>query len=129
MLAHDDVKKSNRFEIPDPPSEKVTHQEIAAYVQAIGEEHAYSVKARLWDINHTKLNFWLKLALFVFVIAVNVIWDQNVSKILWASGRVNSMFHWSDKILIALVTTSIANFLALVIIVARHLFPGHPKKS
>jgi hypothetical protein len=42
---------------------------------------------------------------------------------LWKAGSNNSGFHLDNSVQIALVSTSIANFLALVIVVAKHLFP------
>ena len=38
-------------------------------------------------------------------------------------------FHLSDKVLIVLLTTSIANFLALLTIIARFLFHGERDRS
>lgn len=50
--------------------------------------------------------------------------QKNVLALLWQSGREGTKFHLNDGVLIALVTTSVANFLALVLIIARNLFPG-----
>lgn len=79
-----------------------------------------------------RLDWWLrrrlKIALFVFVLAINVIWSYEVIRMLWSSGLAGTTFRLSDSVLIALVTTSIANFLGLVVIVARHLFPSDSSK-
>jgi hypothetical protein len=70
------------------------------------------------------LRFLLRPALFIFIVGVNAWWDWNVKNLIWQAGRANSGFHLSDSVLIALITTSMANFLAIVAIVARHLFPN-----
>lgn len=81
-----------------------------------------------WSLSHASwdwlLRFVLKIALFGFVIALNLWWDVNVRRMIWRSGTVGSQFHLNDPVLIALVTTSMANFVALIAIVARHLFPS-----
>lgn len=81
-----------------------------------------------WALSHASwdwlLRFILKIALFGFVIALNLWWDVNVRRMIWRSGTTGSQFHLNDPVLIALVTTSMANFVALIAIVARHLFPS-----
>jgi hypothetical protein len=56
-------------------------------------------------------------------VLINIYWAHQVVSMLWKSGNHNSGFHLDNSVQIALVTTSIANFLALVIVVAKHLFP------
>jgi hypothetical protein len=74
-----------------------------------------------WD---WRLRFGLKLILFLFVVLINIYWAHQVVMLLWKAGSRNSDFHLDNSVQIALVTTSIANFLALVIVVAKHLFPA-----
>lgn len=45
------------------------------------------------------------------------------------SGAIRSKFHLDDSVLIALVSTSIANFLTLLVILAKHLFPSHSPRT
>jgi hypothetical protein len=66
----------------------------------------------------------LRIVLFIFALGINIWWDKHVLAILWQAGRVGTGFHLGDSVLIALVTTSVANFLALVGIIARDLFSG-----
>jgi len=69
----------------------------------------------------------LKWILFGFVLGINIWWTNNILKMVWLSGSSPSYFHLDNNVLIALVSTSIANFLALVIIVAKSLFPDSSK--
>jgi hypothetical protein len=62
--------------------------------------------------------------LFGFVLGINIWWTSNILKMVWLSGSKGSYFHLDNNVLIALVSTSIANFLALVIVVTKNLFPG-----
>jgi hypothetical protein len=78
---------------------------------------------RDWSLRRT-----LKIILFLFVITINVWWTWTITRMLWHSGVMGSTFHLNDSVLIALVSTSIANFLALVVIIAKHLFPSDPTK-
>jgi hypothetical protein len=70
------------------------------------------------------LKILFKVALFVFVIGVNIWWTYSVLKMIWKSGQTKADFHLNDTVLIALATTSLAAFLALVTVVAKHLFPS-----
>lgn len=94
---------------------------------AVREATGFSQDSR-WALSHSSwdwlLRFTLKILLFAFVIALNLWWDINVRTMLWESGQTGSSFHLHDPVLIALVTTSMANFVALIAIVAKHLFPA-----
>jgi hypothetical protein len=70
------------------------------------------------------LRFTLKILLFVFVVLLNIWWDTRVADWIWFSGYTGGHFHLSDTVLVALATTSTANFLALILIIAKHLFPS-----
>lgn len=61
--------------------------------------------------------------LFMFVLGINVWWDRLVARWVGRSGIRDGYFHLNDGVLIALATTSAANFIGLVAIVAKHLFP------
>lgn len=74
------------------------------------------------------MRFLLKPILFIFVLMGSAWWVWDVSQMVWQAGRSGSGFHLSDAVLIALITTSVANFLALVTIIANNLFPN-PKKG
>jgi hypothetical protein len=74
------------------------------------------------------MGFLLKPTLFIFVLMGSAWWVWDVSQMVWQAGRSNSGFHLSDSVLIALITTSVANFLALVTIIANNLFPN-PKQA
>ncbi len=73
------------------------------------------------------LDFWLRCLFFFFALLINVWWDYNVRQMIWQSGRTNSGFHLSDGVLIALLTTSIANFIGLLTIIANYLFRERPR--
>ncbi len=73
------------------------------------------------------LDFWLRLSFFLFALLINVWWDYNVRQMIWQSGRTNAGFHLSDGVLIALLTTSIANFIGLLTIIANYLFRERPR--
>jgi predicted neutral ceramidase superfamily lipid hydrolase len=64
-----------------------------------------------------------RISLFIFVLLINLSWSVAIIAMLWKSARIGGNFRLSDSVLVALVSTSIANFLGLVVIVARHLFP------
>ena len=69
------------------------------------------------------MRFALRPLLFLVVVALNIWWDVNVQRMLWQSGRAGSGFHLESSVQVALVTTSMANFLGLIIIIAKNLFP------
>ena len=113
-----DEGKVPRFDIPAAPR-------VETDLLAVQEASAFD---REWELTSTRRAWWitaiLKLTLFVFVLSLNVYWAHQVIRMVWKSGMSVSGFHLSDSVLIALVTTSIANFIALVVIVAKHLFPS-----
>lgn len=113
------------FPIPDPPkldpNRPIDQQNLIR-----GEEERQQLSS--WFPDLMKHYLWLKRfilmpVLFIFVIGLNIWWDWNVMHLLWQSGRANAGFRLSDSVLIALITTSIANFLVLIHIVAKNLFP------
>jgi hypothetical protein len=75
------------------------------------------------DVYDWIMRFLLKPILFVVVLMGSAWWVWDVSQMVWQSGRSGSGFHLNDAVLIALVTTSVANFLVLVTIIANNLFP------
>ena len=113
-----DAGKVPRFDIPAAPR-------VETDLLAVQEASAFD---REWKLKFTKGEWWiraiLRLVLFTFILWLNVYWAHNVILMVWKSGMAGSGFHVGDGVLIALVTTSIANFIALVIIVAKHLFPS-----
>jgi hypothetical protein len=104
-----------------------SEQGVRSLTQAV-EERQGNQKGTLAEARRGvldwRLKFWLKILLFAFVISMNVWWDTRVSDWIWYSGYIHGSFHLSDPVLIALATTSVANFLALILIVAKHLFPS-----
>src|SRR5260370_28885988 len=116
------------LEIPDPevPGTPAPDSLAAEEVRAFGRE---------WFLRSVQyerpLNLILKIILFIFVIAMNIWWTHRVLQLVWESADSKSAYHLANSILIALVTTSLTNFLALVGIVATHLFPSStdPKNS
>jgi hypothetical protein len=108
-------------EIPDTlvPGEpdSAASKEVAAFSQGWG-----------WFLSFIQyerpLNISLKVCLFIFVITMNIWWTHRVLQLIWVSADSESAYHLDNSVLIALVTTSLANFLALVGIVAKHLFPS-----
>lgn len=118
------------FEIPDA--------NIKPLAVAVGdslsadEASAFSARKSETELRRThwdwRLRICFKVLLFLFVLGINAWWSYEIKAILWRSGSSGSDFHLSDSVLIALVSTSIANFLGLVVIVARHLFPSDSAK-
>ncbi len=80
-----------------------------------------------WKMRHARWRSWrdlsLSYVLFAFVLIINICWETCVIKWIKLSGTKDAAFHLSDNVLIALATTSVANFIGLVAIVAKHLFP------
>ncbi|MFY9802641.1 MAG: hypothetical protein WA211_18280 [Candidatus Acidiferrales bacterium] len=66
----------------------------------------------------------LKWVMFGFVVGIDIWWTKNVLRMVWISGTARATFHLDNTVLIALVSTSIGNFIALVAIVAKNLFPA-----
>jgi hypothetical protein len=120
---------SQRFIIPEPPSfTEDTTAKVESLTQALEEQKGNETgtledRARRGRLEWN-LRFVLKILLFTFVIALNVWWDTRVADWVWFSGYAKGNFKLSDGVLIALVSTSTANFLALILIVAKHLFPS-----
>ena len=112
--------------IPEPQRSALQNafSQLEAVAERLGFESGDDSELRrtIWD---WRLKYCLKVLLFIFVISLNVWWVRNVLAMVWKSGSAGSNFHLGDSVLIALVSTSIANFFALVLVVARHLFP-HP---
>jgi hypothetical protein len=120
--------KTRTFSIPAPPSlDEDSESRIRSYHQAISERNENAsgkfAEARRGALDWN-LRFWLKIILFVVVIGMNVWWDWQVKEWIWQSGSIHGTFHLSDSVLVALATSSVANFLALILIVAKHLFPA-----
>jgi len=122
--------KSFSAEIPDPEIDPTLASPggESSVEAAVKELAAFATG---WDKKRIKIDWrlrtGLKIFLFLFVIVLNVVWAWKVLAMVRASGTEGSHFHLDNSVLIALVTTSIANFVALVAIVARHLFPGRSK--
>jgi len=76
-----------------------------------------------WRARTTFQRYVLKWVMFLFVLGIDIWWTHNVLRMVWLCGS-KSYFHLDNSVLITLVSTSVGNFLALVAIVARNLFPG-----
>jgi hypothetical protein len=131
-----DDPKDEGLEIPEPssdpvlspsksalPSLRVATREMFAFMEDTEEAWKRHVARRDWSLRRT-----LKIILFPFAILINIWWTWTITSMLWHSGMTGSTFHLSDSVLIALVSTSIANFLGLIVIIAKHLFPSDPTK-
>ena len=124
-------KPKDSFDIPEPRVEKleVSVADSISFADAVQEYRGYVSRSKSaltrpwWDWIQVHVLKWI---LFVFVIWINIWWTNNILKMLWLSGS-RTYFHLDNNVLIALVSTSIANFLALVIVVAKNLFPGSSK--
>ena len=119
--------------IPKPKIDEI--QEIApnnaiSFIEALKEQVGFSsgkiaeLKQKTWD---WKQKYVLKWIMFGFVLGINIWWTRNVIRILWYSGFHTDGFHLDNNVLITLVSTSIGNFVALVAIVAKNLFPSGVK--
>jgi len=93
---------------------------------SLSAKEVFSYPKKWYSISgyEKSINLLLKVILFVFVIILNIWWTHRVLQLVWSSADSHARFHLSDSVLIALVTTSLANFIALVVIVAKHLFPS-----
>src|ERR1700693_3602422 len=111
------------LEIPEPSNDLVLNPAASStsLEKATAELLAFS-SDKGWERHTARMDWWLrrrfKIALFCFVILINIIWTWEIIRTLWHSGMAGSTFRLSDSVLIALVTTSIANFIGLVVIVA-----------
>lgn len=119
------------YNIPDPkepnPDKPIDQQFLVAGTfeqEVLASYHPDRHRHFNWA-----MRFIMKPCLFLFVLGLNWWWDKNVLQILWQTGRTGAGFHLGDPVLIALITTSVANFLVLIHIVAKHLFPEHEKSS
>ena len=122
-------------QIPKPKIEEV--EEVLAakaksYLEALKEQVGFSsgkeseLRQKTLDWNQKYILKWI---MFGFVLAINIWWTRNILRMLWLSGSHKDGFHLDNNVLITLVSTSIANYVALVAIVARHLFPGESKSD
>ena len=115
------------IDIPDPQFPDLPDPDNLASKEVTAFE-----KRRGWSLRSIQFERWLdiilKILLFFFVIVMNIWWTHRVLQLVWKSADSKSDFHLANSVLIALVTTSLANFVALVAIVARHLFPD-PRSS
>lgn len=123
-------KPNEDFSIPPPPPIEEEESDFTSLLKAVAEQEG-NQSGTLENARRGKLDwnlrFTLKILLFVFVLVLNVWWDSRVADWIWYSGYVGGKFHLSDTVLVALATTSTANFLALILIVAKHLFPSSRK--
>jgi hypothetical protein len=110
-------------DIPDPevPGTPEPDSLAAKEVTAFGRRAEWFLRSVQYE---RPLNLILKVSLFIFVIVMNIWWTHRVLQLIWESADSKSDYHLANSVLIALVTTSLANFLALVAIVAKHLFPS-----
>jgi len=122
-MVHATKMANEDFEIPIEDSQSVD-------VSAALELEAFESGSLTPQQVHAdwRLRFWLRTVFFFFALLINLWWDWNVRCMMWQSGREGTGFHLSDKVIIALLTSSIANFLALLTIIANHLFQKQPKK-
>ncbi len=97
------------------------------------EEYRGFALDQQWQMEHARWRSWrdisLSYVLFAFVLGINVWWESYVIHWIHLSGGKGSWFHLNDNVLIALATTSVANFIGLVAIVAKHLFPDISEKK
>jgi hypothetical protein len=117
------------FSIPEPeqPDPLGSPIDLESFTRAAKEKKQLSEpwsRSPVWRESYDwAMRFILRPAIFVIIVGLNIWWDFNVRAILWQAGRIGAGFHLDNSVLIALITTSMANFLALVAIVAKHLFP------
>ncbi len=120
------------FQIPEPKlgGLEVSLADSMSLTDAVQELQGFQSKSQS-ALSRPWLDWFqaylLKWMLFGFVLGINIWWTNNILKMVWLSGSKGSYFHLDNNVLIALVSTSIANFLALVIIVAKNLFPDSRK--
>jgi hypothetical protein len=118
------------IKIPEVPTERfaVSVADSLSFAEATKEVSAFSKSRGEWWLRSPQyewlLNITLKFSLFIFVIAMNTWWTHRVLQLVWESSAMKPNYRLANSVLIALVTTSLANFLALVAIVAKHLFPS-----
>jgi hypothetical protein len=117
------MAEPSAVEIPDPevPGTPTPDSLAAQEVTAFGRRAEWFLRSTQYE---QWLNLILKTLLFIFVIVMNIWWTHRVLQLVWESADSKSDYHLANSVLIALVSTSLANFLALVAIVAKHLFPS-----
>ena len=120
------------IEIPKPKPQEIEEaaRNSFSYIEALKEQVGFS-SGKESELKHQHMDwsqkYYLKWVMFGFVLLINVIWTAGIFRILWLTGFHAYGFHLDNNVLITLVSTSIGNFVALVAIVARHLFPGANK--
>ncbi len=114
----------SRYPIPDPGTPDLTRPlNQISFGEALSEQGQMSATwSPKWREKYDwAMRFTLRPLLFLMVVMLNIWWDINVSRIVWRTGE--GRLHLDKTVLVALVTTSMANFIALVVIIAKHLFP------
>jgi hypothetical protein len=134
MGEHGSPPDAPTIQIPKPRIEEVP--EVSAvnaisYIEALREQSGFSSgkRSELQQRQDWKQKYYFKWGLFVFILLINVYWMHHVITIVWYSGLRRYGFHLDNSVLITLVSTSVGNYVALVAIVARSLFPGEKKPS
>lgn len=116
--------KSKKYTVPPLPKSEIVEPLAVKELAGFAKDDP-----RMWRGKLPRFLFHAyRTLLFAFALAVNIWWGRHVLAMLWQSGREGAKFHLDNAVLIALVTTSIANFLALVAIIARNLFAGSSDK-
>jgi hypothetical protein len=120
-------------QIPKPKNkeiEEVPAGNAVSYIEALKEQVGFS-SGKESELRHATLEwnqkYILKWVIFAFVLVINIGWSVSILRILWLTGFHAYGFHLDNNVLITLVSTSIGNFVALVAIVAKNLFPGDSK--
>jgi hypothetical protein len=121
------------IQIPKPgtkETEEVPAANAVSYFEALKEQSGFS-SGKESELRQKSLEwsqkYYLKWIMFGFVLLINIAWTVSILRFLWLSGFNKGGFHLDNSVLITLVSTSIGNFVALVAIVAKNLFPGEPK--
>ncbi len=119
-------------ELPIPPPRKPevnTPLGVASLREAEAEQKQLGNR---WSSPKTRetydwaMTFLLKPVLFAIVVGLSWWWSVNVSKLVWASGK--GWIALDKSVLVALVTTSVGNFITVVVIIAKNLFPYTKKQ-
>jgi len=125
-----EVAEDSELPIPEPQIPETTSP--LGFVSLREAEAEQNQLASRWFSPKTRetydwaMTFVLKPVLFVIVVLLSWWWSVNVSKLVWASGK--GWISLDKSVLVALVTTSVGNFITVVIIIAKNLFPDAKKR-
>lgn len=112
-------------EVHDIPTTGEQEGGPSASMLSSNEEIARSLAKR-----NKNADIWLKWIYGIAILCVLAFWEFFVIFLMWKQSNAKDFWvhHFSDAVLIALLTSATANILALPAIILRYLFPNKGKE-